>query len=195
MSSYLETIKAVDGKIFNIFYHQKRYESVLNSFGIQKYENLLEYLNPPQKGLYRCRVVYSFDTISVTYHLYKKRDIQTLKLVYDDNIKYDLKLENRERLNDLFQQKNNCNDILIVKNRLITDTTIANIAFFKDGIWFTPKEPLLKGTTRARLLDEGKIVEKSIRVTDIFNYTQVALLNAMIDFDIMAQKYIRKIIC
>ncbi len=195
MSSYLETIKAVDGKIFNIFYHQKRYESVLNSFGIQKYENLLEYLNPPQKGLYRCRVVYSFDTISVTYHLYKKRDIQTLKLVYDDNIKYDLKSENRERLNDLFQQKNNCNDILIVKNRLITDTTIANIAFFKDGIWFTPKEPLLKGTTRARLLDEGKIVEKSIRVTDIFNYTQVALLNAMIDFDIMAQKYIRKIIC
>lgn len=195
MSSYLETIKAVDGKIFNIFYHQKRYESVLNSFGIQKYENLLEYLNPPQKGLYRCRVVYSFDTISVTYHLYKKRDIQTLKLVYDDNIKYDLKLENRERLNDLFQQKNNCNDILIVKNRLITDTTIANIAFFKNGIWFTPKEPLLKGTTRARLLDEGKIVEKSIRVTDIFNYTQVALLNAMIDFDIMAQKYIRKIIC
>jgi len=195
VSSYLETIKAVDGKIFNIFYHQKRYESVLNSFGIQKYENLLEYLNPPQKGLYRCRVVYSFDTISVTYHLYKKRDIQTLKLVYDDNIKYDLKSENRERLNDLFQQKNNCNDILIVKNRLITDTTIANIAFFKDGIWFTPKEPLLKGTTRARLLDEGKIVEKSIRVTDIFNYTQVALLNAMIDFDIMAQKYIRKIIC
>jgi len=195
VSSYLETIKAVDGKIFNIFYHQKRYESVLNSFGIQKYENLLEYLNPPQKGLYRCRVVYSFDTISVTYHLYKKRDIQTLKLVYDDNIKYDLKLENRERLNDLFQQKNNCNDILIVKNRLITDTTIANIAFFKNGIWFTPKEPLLKGTTRARLLDEGKIVEKSIRVTDIFNYTQVALLNAMIDFDIMAQKYIRKIIC
>ena len=195
VSSYLETIKAIDGKIFNISYHQKRYESVLNSLGMQKYKNLLEYLNPPQNGLYRCRVVYSLDEIFVTYHLYKKRDIQTLKLVYNDEIKYELKSTDREYLNTLFELKENCNDIIIVKNGFVTDTTIANIALFQDGIWFTPKEALLKGTTRTRLLDEGKIVEKSISVNDIFHYTQVALLNAMIDFDIIAQKNIRKIIC
>ena len=195
VSRYLETIKAIDGKIFNITYHQKRYESVLNSLGMQKYKNLLEYLNPPQNGLYRCRVVYSLDEIFVTYHLYKKRDIQTLKLVYNDEIKYELKSTDREYLNTLFELKENCNDIIIVKNGFVTDTTIANIALFQDGIWFTPKEALLNGTTRTRLLDEGKIVEKSISVNDIFNYTQVALLNAMIDFDIIAQKNIRKIIC
>ena len=195
MNSYLETIKAIDGKIFNISYHQKRYESVLKSFGVQKYENLLKYLNPPPNGLYRCRVVYSIDTIVVTYHIYKKRDIKMLKLVYDDEIEYDLKSSNRERLNNLFQLKESCDDILIVKNGVITDTTIANIAFFKDGIWFTPKEALLQGTTRARLLDEGKIVERTISVKDIFDYTQVALLNAMINFDIIPQKNIRKIIC
>ena len=184
-SSYIETIKAVDGEIFHIEYHQKRYESVLSSFGIDEYKNLSEFLDPPKWGVYRCRVVYDSKSISVNYYEYKKRDITRLKLIFNNEIEYRFKSIDREGIDTLFSQKDEGDEILIIKNLLITDTSIANIAFYKDGIWFTPKNPLLKGTTRERLLCEGKIVEDDIKVQELRSFSKVALLNAMIDFDVL----------
>ena len=199
-NSFLETIKAVDGEVFHMPYHQKRYESVLNTFGTPRvfprngsghmweYKKLSDYIHPPSDGIYRCRLVYSPQTpniIDVTYHKYEKRKIESLKIVYDDNIDYSCKSTCRDEIDKLFAKKDSCDDILIVKNSFISDTSIANIAFLSEGEWITPRTPLLKGTTRARLLDEGKIIEKDIRVSDLKNYSKVALLNAMIDFDII----------
>jgi len=192
----LETIKIFNGKIFHIEYHQNRYEKVLKSFGIKKFKNLKEYITPPKNGLYRCRIVYDLENnLSITYHLYKKREINSLKLVYDDTIEYSVKSINREKLNQLYEQRERCDDVLIVKNSFITDTSIANIALLKKGIWYTPKNSLLQGTTKIRLLEEGKMVEKDILVKDIYNYERVALLNAMIDFDIISEKKIRSVFC
>jgi 4-amino-4-deoxychorismate lyase len=84
---------------------------------------------------------------------------------------------------------------LIIKNELVTDTSIANIAFFDGEKWLTPKKPLLKGTTRARLLENGEIFEADIDVHTLKNYTQVALLNAMIDFDIISEDKQKAIYC
>ena len=195
MSSYLETIKALDGKLYHLEYHQARYERVLKSLGVIEYKRVQDYINPPKNGLFRCRVLYNINSISVTYHEYKKRKVETLKIVYDDFIDYQLKAENRENLNILYKQRESCDDVLIVKNGLLTDTTIANIALYKDGIWYTPKKPLLYGTTRERLLKEKKIITKKIYISDIFDYTKVALLNAMVDFDIIQKENIRGVIC
>ena len=184
-STCIETIKSVDGEIFHIEYHQERYETVLSSFGIDEFKNLSEFLNPPKWGVYRCRIVYDSTNISVTYHEYKKREITTLKLIFDNDIEYRFKSTDREGIDSLFSQKDEGDEILIIKNLLITDTSIANIAFYKDGIWLTPKNPLLKGTTRERLLREGKVVEADIRVQELRSFSQVALLNAMVDFDIL----------
>lgn len=192
---YLETIKVFDGEIFNISYHQKRYESVLNSLDCSEFENIKEYLKPPVFGLYRCRLTYTTNKINVTYHEYKKRKITTLKLVYDDDIDYSQKSASRDDLERLFKQRENCDDILIIKNSLISDTSIANIAFYNSGLWYTPKKPLLNGTTRQRLLDEGEIIEKDIRIHDLKNYSKVALMNAMIDFDIITKYDLKDIIC
>ncbi|MFT5662415.1 MAG: 4-amino-4-deoxychorismate lyase [Sulfurimonas sp.] len=185
-NSFLETIKSIDGRVSNISYHQKRYESVLSSLGISVYKNLQEYLHPPSSGLYRCRLVYTLDSISVTYHAYTKRDIHSLRLVYDNTIEYAKKLTARDRINELFELREECDDILIVKNGRITDTSIANVAFYKNDIWYTPASPLLRGTTRQRLLDEGFLHTADINVEDLKKYSQIALLNAMIDFDIIA---------
>ena len=185
MSSYLETIKVVDGEIFNLEYHQKRYEEVLKTLGIQDIKNLGEYLNPPKWGIYRCRLVYDEESIEVTYHKYKKREISSFKLIFENEIEYSLKSTNREKIDSLFSQKDDADEILIVKNLLITDTSIANIAFFRDGVWFTPKNPLLKGTTRMRLISEGKLIESDIKVQELRSFSQVALLNAMIGFDVL----------
>ena len=184
-NSYLETIKSIDGVLYNMPYHQKRYESVLDSLCVEKKEDLAQYLNPPKYGFYRCRLVYTPQSIEVTYHEYKKRDINSLKLVFDNDIEYSFKSTCRDKIDELYAKKEDADDILIIKNLLVSDTSIANIAFYSNGQWITPKTPLLKGTTRARLLDEGKIIEADIKVQDIRNFSQVALLNAMVDFDIL----------
>jgi len=186
MSSYIETIKAVDGEVYHLDYHQQRYESVLKSFGVDMFKNLVDFLDPPKDGLYRCRLVYDCkDIVEVTYHKYKKRNINSLKVVFDNDVDYAIKSTNRNKLDSLFSKRDGCDDVLIIKNLLVTDTTIANIAFYKDGIWKTPKSPLLKGTTRARFLDDAKIVESNIKVQELKSFSKVALLNAMIDFEIL----------
>lgn len=169
-------------------YHQKRYESVLQSLGIEEVENLEKYIEAPQYGLYKCRLVYNpyvKNSISASYNPYKKKEIHSLKLLFNNSISYALKSTNREELDVLYAQRGECDDVLIIKNLLVTDTTIANIAFYSHGMWITPKEPILNGTTRARLLEEGKIVEADIPVSLLRTFSKVALLNAMIDFDIL----------
>lgn len=189
--TFLETIRAVDGEIFHISFHQERYESVLKKFGAQDVKNLEQFIKPPKIGLYRCRLTYDLSKsphkIEVTYHEYKKRDISSLKLVYDDKIEYALKSTCRDRLNALYDQRGECDDVLIIKNSLVTDTTIANIAFYDSDRWVTPALPLLKGTTRERLLRDKKIFEADIAVEDLKKFSKIALMNAMVDFDIITQ--------
>ncbi|MDD5373755.1 MAG: aminotransferase class IV family protein [Sulfurimonas sp.] len=190
-NTFFETIKVIDGKVFNISFHQERYESVLNHFSINSAKNLQEFIKPPKIGFFRCRLVYGISknshTLNVTYHEYKKREINSLKLLYSDDISYGFKSTYRDKLDELYALRGECDDILIVKNSLVTDTSIANIAFFDGSRWITPASPLLRGTTRERLLREGKIFEEEIHVNDLENFSQVALMNAMIDFDIITK--------
>lgn len=189
---YLETLKADGGLIYNIEFHQSRLDTALNT---QNIHNLQSLLSPPSDALYRCRVVYDKQNIQINYFPYTKRSVKSLKVIFDDNIEYGHKYENRKAIEKLFSQREECDDILIVKNALITDTSIANIAFFDGENWITPKKPLLMGTTRARLLKEKKLLEKDIRVEDLKTYKKVALMNAMIDFDIIAEDKIEEVIC
>lgn len=185
-TNFLETIKILDGKIYNLDYHQKRYESVLSSFGINKFLDLVTFINPPSEGLYRCKILYTLENIlDIKYYLYEKRTIQSLKIIHTNFIEYAIKYEDRSEITELFEQRELSDDILIVKDGYITDTSIANIALY-DGIsWVTPKRPLLKGTTRQRYLDNAKIIESDIKVQDLRKFSKIALLNAMIDFDII----------
>ncbi|EQB39679.1 hypothetical protein M947_06700 [Sulfurimonas hongkongensis] len=193
--TFFETIRVADGNILHLDYHQKRYESVLSLLDAKEFKNLKEYIKPPSSGLYRCRIVYDENELGVEFFKYKKREIKSLKLVYDDEITYAYKSSQREHLDKLFTQRGLCDDVLIVKNSFITDTTIANVAFLRDGLWYTPKTPLLCGTTRERLLDEGKIILKNIRVDELSLYSGLALMNAMIDFDIITLDNLKDTIC
>ena len=194
-NEFLETIRCEDGKVFHLRYHQLRYEDVLRSLGCNEYKDLRTLIKPPEKGLYRCRLVYTIEDIEIEYIAYKKRDVKTLKLVFDDTIEYSKKYADREKINELFERRDGADDILIIKNNRVTDTSIANVAFFNGKEWITPINPLLKGTTQVRLLEEGKIIAKEIFVDELSSFTGLALLNAMIDFDIIAQENIRDTYC
>lgn len=177
---YFETIKCEDYEIFNLSYHEKR---VANTIGLNI--NLQEYIYPPSNELLRCKLIYDVSgVLDVEFSPYKKREINTFKIVKCDEIEYSKKYLNREFLDELFSKKESCDDIIIIKNGLITDTTIANIALFIDDIWYTPKTPLLYGTTRNRYLSLNFLKERDLTFDDLLNCKKIALMNAMIDFDI-----------
>ena len=76
-------------------------------------------------------------------------------------------------------KRGECDDIVIVKNGYLADTSISNLVFFNGTDWITPEKPLLAGVTRERLLAEGRIRTGNIRVTDLDQYTGCKLINAM----------------
>ena len=178
----LETIKIEDGQVMNIEWHNRRCNrSRLELFDEKKPLNLEEFIEPPQKGLFRCRILYDSEINSVEYIPYTPKKIKSFKIV-KSNINYSYKYSDREELNKLLD--NAYDDIIIEKNGLLTDTTIANIAFYDGKQWSTPLNPLLEGTIREKLLSEEFLVLKNIKSEDIKNYSHFALMNAMIGFQI-----------
>ena len=134
------------------------------------------------KGRTRCRVEYTSAVEKVEYFPYSIREMKSLQLVNDDTAEYSFKYADRSVLDRNFALSGNADDVVIVRSGMLTDTSIANIALYKEGKWFTPKYPLLKGTRRARLLAEGIIEEDIIMADSLHKYEKIRLFNAMISF-------------
>jgi len=190
----LETIKIEDGEIHNLSYHQHRCtksrQALFQSSNILDLSSLID---APKTGLYRCRILYGEVLHSIEYIPYTPKEIQRLKIVSSD-IEYSLKYANRDALNALLESNKDVDEVIIEKNGYLTDTTISNIAFLDGKQWLTPAKPLLEGTMRAKLIDEGFLQPKEIKKEDIQNYSQVALMNAMIGFKILNIDTIQNII-
>ncbi len=185
MCQFIETIRISKGIPQNLKYHRKRIEDTRKVFGISMnvdIERCLEHYVIDKNVLYKFRIVYSKNDIYSTLEEYFKKEISSLKILESD-IDYSFKYENREKLSDLYSQKGNCDDILIVKNGLLTDTFFCNIALRNNESWFTPDSPLLKGTMRYKLLENKIIIEKSLSINDIQKYSEIALFNAMIPWE------------
>jgi len=71
--------------------------------------------------------------------------------------------------------------ILINERGEITETTIMNIAVFRDGRWVTPRVScgLLPGVLREELLSCGEIVEGVIQAGDLRNGEPIRCFNAL----------------
>ena len=189
MCLLLETIKTVDGKPQNLDFHQKRFENARNSmFGLKNFDLLSEIIKVPefaQNGLFRCRLLYKEKIEKIEFLPYNFRQIKTLRLVESNGIDYSYKFADRSELENLFARKGDCDDIIIVKNGLITDSFAANLVFYDGQKWWTPDSPLLKGTKREKFLAEKTISACKIELSDLQKYSKVGLINAMIDLDTM----------
>lgn len=178
---YFETIKCEDKEIFNLDFHNLR---IARTIG--KNIDLNEYIYPINSKLLKCKVIYNDDEIiDVSYTEYKKREIKSFKIIYDDEIEYSKKYLNREHLDRLYTQKEEADEIIIIKDNLVSDTSIANIAIYDGESWYTPKKPLLNGTSRQRYLKLQNIIEKDLTIADLKLAKKIALMNAMVDFDIL----------
>ena len=184
MCQFIETIRIEDGQVYNLSYHTARMNRTRAAFWKEAAPiDLSGFISPPSlSGIWKCRIVYDKEIEEVGYTPYQMRMVSSLRPVASDTIDYSYKSTNREELNDLFARRGKADDILIVKDGYLTDTSIANIALYDGHTWYTPAHPLLQGTKRAELLDNRFIVEKDIRQAQLGDYSHIMLFNAMIDW-------------
>ena len=198
MSLLLETIKCEDGKLHHLEWHNARFNAAQKEyFGSSVRSNLAKIIRIPdyaQTGLFRCRITYSSNIEKIEFLPHQFRKVERLKLVEDNSIDYRFKYADRTHLQKLFEQRNACDDILIIKNGHITDSFTANPVFFDGAEWWTPDTPLLPGTQRARLLHEGSIKTSSITPGDLSKYIAVSLINAMQELETLPPISIQNII-
>ncbi len=185
---FLESIRLLDGRFDLISFHEARMIHSLTSFGIPfandfRLETYLNQFPVPEKGLFKCRLLYGLRFAQPDFVPYRKRSIKSLQLVEDKGIDYDFKYANRNELDFVFHQRSGCDEVLLVRDGFITDTTFTNIAFRKGETWFTPKKPLLNGVRRKSLLQSGILQENDIKPVQLSDFETFKLFNAMIPWD------------
>lgn len=186
MCRFIESIKLQDGKFYRIALHQARVDKVFADFyPAVKPINLVELLMKsdfPETGIHKCRIVFDSEVQFLEYLPYVRREIKSLKLVETDMETLPYKIEDRTKLDIAFAKREACDDVLMIRNDLLTDTSYSNIALFDGENWITPKSPLLFGVNRAQLVAENKLIQKDIKVSELFNFQRISLFNAMIEF-------------
>jgi 4-amino-4-deoxychorismate lyase len=183
MSLLFETIRIEDGSPRNLEWHERRMNSaILEQWNVDSAVSLGPLIRVPaefSKGMVRCNIRYGPEITGITYRMVEKRVVRSLKLVICDDIDYHVKFDDRSRLEALLVQRGECDEILVVKDGFITDTSMSNIIVFDGTKWVTPAGPLLKGTCRERLISEGRLEEQWIRPSGLAGFAGWKLINAL----------------
>lgn len=189
MCQLLETIRADRKGLRNLSFHNERVNhSRARLFQASDHWDLADLIRLPDLDpelTYRCRFIYAFGVNHVEFLPYLPRRIHRLFLVRADHLEYSLKYLDRSTLERLKKRMapEPDTDILIVRNGLITDTSVANLALYDGNRWFTPASPLLKGTKRAYYLKQGLLKEKDLTPADLSHFSKVRLINALVDLE------------
>jgi len=187
MSLLIESIKLLDGEFRNLFHHEQRMNRSLRMLcGVEDPFILEEFLNGierPKTGLYKCRIEYDDQMKDIQFIPYTPKVINSLRIVEHDRISYEFKYVDRKSIDRLYELRKDCDDILIVKRGLVTDSSYSNIVFRKGSRFYTPWSCLLKGTMRQSLLEKNLIIEEEIMKEDIETFDSFKLINAMFEFE------------
>jgi 4-amino-4-deoxychorismate lyase len=196
----LETIKFEDGHFANLELHSKRMNNARKKlFNTDERIDLISTLRHLETSdsninrIYKCRILYGRQVEKIEMLPYSFPTIKTLRLIPGDTVDYTFKYADRHEIDKLFAQRKNCDDILIVKNNLISDTSFCNVLFFNGKTWLTPEKPLLKGVQRQYLIDNELVETANINVYDLHNFEKLRLVNAMVSFEDAAEIPIKSI--
>ena len=192
-SELVETMCLTDGAVVRLPFHLARMQASCQALAwrdvskeLPKHWATASAQMPEDccQGRTMARIVYGAEGIrSITFRSYAPRLVRSLRLVVADHVDYALKSTDRKVITECFDQRNGCDDVLMVRDHLLTDTSIANIALWHEQHrrWYTPARPLLRGTHRAFLLRTGIIFEDSALTLDhLSEFSRIRLFNAML---------------
>ena len=187
MMRFIETIKIENGIAHNLDLHLERAsKTCFHHFGVRtvlSFDTIInEIRSSCNEGIYKLRIIYTGKIEHYTIEKYEPKIVKTLKIVDGGNIDYSFKYEDRLALNKLLDLRGDCDDIIIIKDGYVTDTSFSNLVFSEGEQLFTPSSFLLNGIKRQELLRDGKIKEKEIKMADINKYSNAFLINSMVDF-------------
>lgn len=185
MFQFIESIKVEDQEIFLLEFHQKRVEQTFAHFGKEgsiDLAKIYKHLEHDEDGLFKLRIVYDLDKKIRTQMIpYAIPEIQDFQLVENNTYDYSFKFEDRKELEKM-KMKSKAEEIIIIKNNHITDTSYSNLLFLKGKDWYTPSTYLLNGVQRQHLLKSKKIKETEINIQNIKQFSHFQIINAMNDF-------------
>lgn len=184
MYPFIETIRIEEGTACNLALHTARMNKTRREvLGLCRPLDLAASLSPASyRERTKCRVEYAGDLLKIEYAPYRLRPVNSLQWMEDDTIDYRYKSTDRRAIQRLFAARGQADDVLIVRQGLITDTSICNVALWNGTDWITPEYPLLAGTQRACLLLAGRIRTGTIARSDLPGYSRIRLFNALIGF-------------
>lgn len=188
MYQFIESIKIEDQEIFLLEYHQKRVNETFRQFGKETsidLEKIFKNLQHDEDGLYKLRIVYDLERKFTTQLIpYAIAEIDDFQLVENNTIDYFFKYENRKEF-AIMKEEARSEEIIIVKNNRVTDTSFSNLLFLKGKEWYTPNTYLLNGVQRQYLLKNKKIKEAEITLQNLKEFSHFQIINALNDFDDM----------
>lgn len=179
MIQFLETIRLADGILQQLDLHQQRVDRTLKAhYGTRINLSGIRIPHACHEGVFKCRVIYDTEIREIDFQPYILRPRKIVKVVNGDDIDYPYKYADRTPINTLWHGTQ-ADDVIILKNGLITDSAYANIILQNGDGLFTPTRPLLCGTMRQRLLDEQAILTKDIGAAQLSDYQYIHFVNAM----------------
>lgn len=184
---FIETIRIMEGNIYSLDYHQQRVNKTLldHNLPLLNIAKLLcDLPSTIPKPICRCRITYGQCPAQISFLPYTPIKRKRVRIIKNDKISYSYKYADRTQIEEVLHFSN-CEDIIIVKENMITDSSVANLVFENKEGFFTPTTPLLQGTERQRLLDKGIISLREIALDNIEEYNHIYFINAMMPFGTM----------
>jgi 4-amino-4-deoxychorismate lyase len=191
MPQFFESICINDGVAENLHFHQARMHTTLNAFNASQYsielKTIIEELVLPALGLFKLKISYDLNgNHQAEWNPYQYKQINHFALVDIHGQRYDYKYVNRDWIYQALDQSGK-DEIIMHDGGLIKDCSYTNIVFYDGAKWYTPQLPLLEGTQRAKLIEEGVIKPKALYLEDLANFQKFKCINAMIQWDVAVE--------
>lgn len=186
-----------NGKILNLEEHQIRIESTFKKYYPEYQAHQLQSINlsklDTSNERQKLKLLYNHSTFQFLLSQIEKISFSKFYLIHLSYFQYNYKYSDRLIFKNLKQQLVSDEEIIMVINNEITDTSFSNLCFYDGSGWFTPSKTLLNGTMRSHLIKEKIIATNKIQVDDLVKFSKFKMINALNNFN-TAHEYSTSII-
>lgn len=195
MLDFIETIRVEDGSFRLLPLHAARMQATcMEAYGcVAPVPDLSPACVPAnlRRGTVKCRVRYGREAVKVEFERYEPRRVDSLRAVRADGLDYHLKYADRTALEAVRSLRGGADEVVMVRDGLVTDTSYSNLLFRAGERLLTPRMPLLEGVMRRWLLDRGMAEEADIPAGMLvagnpLGITEAVMINAMLPLGAVA---------